>query len=162
AVAYLFYEDMQTPGQYEYFYRHVQRDPGILLSRGQVRKVSAGRDQRIVLEVADTLIGGDIELDVDLLVVASDMVPSTLDGETALGLKYLQGQNVPTTAFGYADSHFICFPYETRRTGIYSAGAVRQAMDLTAAARDGRAAALKAMQSIEKSSAGQAVHPRVG
>jgi len=35
-------------------------------------------------------------------------------------------------------------------------------MDLAAAGRDGRAAALKAMQSIEKSSAGQAVHPRVG
>jgi quinone-modifying oxidoreductase, subunit QmoB len=95
-------------------------------------------------------------------VLSTDMVPSTLDGEGALGLKYLQGRNVPTTPFGYADSHFICFPYETRRTGIYSAGAVRQPMDLAAAARDGRAAALKAMQSIEKSSAGQAVHPRVG
>ncbi len=90
------------------------------------------------------------------------MVPTALDAEGALGLKYLQGRNVPTTQFGYADSHFVCFPYETRRTGIYAAGAVCQPMDLTAAARDGRAAALKAMQSIEKSSAGQAVHPRAG
>jgi quinone-modifying oxidoreductase subunit QmoB len=162
AVAYIFYEDMQTPGQYEYFYRAVQGDPGILLSRGQVRKVSEDPDRRIALELDDTLVGGDIRLAVDLLVVATDMMPATLDGGAALGLKYLQGQNVPTTSFGYADSHFICFPYETRRTGIYSAGAVRQPMDLTAAARDGRAAALKAMQSIEKSSAGQAVHPRVG
>jgi quinone-modifying oxidoreductase subunit QmoB len=162
SIAYLFYEDMQTPGQYEYFYKHVQRDPGILFSRGQLQKVSQDHAQNVVLEFTDTLIGGDIELAVDLLVVATDMMPSTLDGEAALGLKYLQGQNVPTTAFGYADSHFICFPYETRRTGIYSAGAVRQPMDLTAAARDGRAAALKAMQSVEKSSAGQAVHPRVG
>src|SRR5439155_4215404 len=61
-----------------------------------------------------------------------------------------------------ADSHFICFPYETRRSGIYSAGAVRQVMDLGAAAEDGVAAALKAIQCIEKSSAGAAVHPRVG
>ncbi len=38
AVAYVFYEDMQTPGQYEYFYKNVQRDPGILLSRGQVAR----------------------------------------------------------------------------------------------------------------------------
>jgi quinone-modifying oxidoreductase subunit QmoB len=162
AVAYVFYEDMQTPGQHEYFYRNVQRDPGILLSRGEVRRIAEDRDRNIVVEVGDTVMGGDIELTVDLVVLATDMVPSTLDGEGALGLRYLQGRNVPTNAFGYADSHFICFPYETRRTGIYSAGAVRQPMDLAAAARDGRAAALKAMQSIEKSSAGQAVHPRVG
>jgi quinone-modifying oxidoreductase subunit QmoB len=162
AVAYVFYEDMQTPGQYEYFYKRVQRDPGILLSRGQLQKVSEDRDRNIVLELGDTLIGGEIQLAVDLLVVATDMVPSTLETEAPLALRYLQGRNVPTTKFGYADSHFICFPYETRRTGIYSAGAVRQPMDLAAAAGDGRAAALKAMQSIEKSSSGQAVHPRVG
>jgi quinone-modifying oxidoreductase, subunit QmoB len=87
------------------------------------------------------------------------MVPAA-DG--VLGLRYLQGEGLPTTAFGFADSHFVCFPYETRRTGIYAAGGVRQAMDLAAARRDGRAAALKAIQSIEKSSAGQAVHPRAG
>jgi len=48
---------------------------------------------------------------------------------------------------GFTDSHFICFPYETRRTGIYSAGCVRKPMDLAAAALDGSAAALKAMSS---------------
>jgi quinone-modifying oxidoreductase subunit QmoB len=162
AIAYVLYEDMQTPGAYEYFYKSVQRDPGVLFSRGQVRQVAEERDRSIALDLADTVVGGDIRLDVDLLVLAADMLPSTGDGEGALGLKYLQGRNVPTSRFGYADSHFICFPYETRRTGIYAAGAVRQPMDLGAAARDGRAAALKAMQSIEKSSAGQAVHPRVG
>src|SRR5260370_35977035 len=86
----------------------------------------------------------------------------TAESESALGLQYLQGDNLPTTRFGFADSNFICFPYETRRTGIYSAGGVRQAMDLEGARRDGRAAALKAIQSIEKSSAGQAGHPRGG
>ena len=162
ATAYVFYEDMQTPGQYEYFYRSVQADPGILLSRGQVRSVGADDSGDLLLEVGETVIGGDIQLAVDLVVLATDMVPTAADAEGALGLKYLQGRNVPTTEHGYADSHFICFPYETRRTGIYSAGAVRQAMDLAATARDGRAASLKAIQSIEKSSAGQAVHPRVG
>ena len=161
ATAYIFYGDMQTPGQHEYFYRSVQSDPGVLLSQGQVRGVTEERDGTLALDVADTLVGGDIRLIVDLVVLSTGMVPSTVE-EGALGLKYLQGQNLPTTRFGFADSHFICFPYETRRTGIYSAGTVRQAMDLAAAERDGRAAALKAMQSIEKSSAGQAVHPRVG
>ncbi len=162
ATAYIFYGDMQTPGQYEYFYRAAQADPGILLSQGQVRAIAEDHEHHVILEMSDTLIGGDVRLAVDLLVVSTGMVPTTVDAEGALGLAYLQGKNVPTTRFGFADSHFICFPYETRRTGIYAAGAVRQAMDLAAAAQDGRAASLKAIQSIEKSSAGQAVHPRVG
>ncbi len=162
ATAYVFYGDMQTPGQHEYFYRNVQSDPGVLLSQGHVRGIAEESDGSLALDVSDTLMGGDIRVLVDLVVLPTGMVPSTVDTEAALGLQYLQGQNLPTTKFGFADSHFICFPYETRRTGIYSAGTVRQAMDLTMAERDGRAAALKAMQSIEKSSAGQAVHPRVG
>src|SRR5204863_7255622 len=75
-VAYVFYEDMQTPGQHEYFYKSVQRDPGILLSRGQVQKVSEDGHRNIVLDVSDTLVGGDIELAVDLVVLSTDMVPS--------------------------------------------------------------------------------------
>jgi quinone-modifying oxidoreductase subunit QmoB len=162
ATAFVFYGDMQTPGQYEYFYRAVQADPGILFSRGQVQSIGEDRDRNVVLDVSDTLMGGDIRLVVDLLVLSTGMVPATVGPESTLGLTYLQGKDVPTTQFGFADSHFICFPYETRRTGIYSAGGVRAAMDLAASAQDGRAAALKAIQSIEKSSAGQAVHPRVG
>jgi quinone-modifying oxidoreductase subunit QmoB len=162
ATAFVLYRDMQTPGQYEYFYRSVQRDPGVLFSRGQVQAVAEDRDGNVILDVSDTLMGGDIRLVVDLVVLSTGMVPRSLGSGTTLGLTYLQGRDLPTTKFGYADSHFVCFPYETRRTGIYAAGAARSAMDLTAAARDGRAAALKALQSIEKSSAGQAVHPRVG
>ena len=60
------------------------------------------------------------------------------------------------------DSHFICFPYETRRTGIYTAGAVRRPMRLTRAKEDGTGAALKAIQSIHGAEFGQAVHPRSG
>lgn len=161
-TAFVFYGDIQAPGQHEYFYRSVQTDPGILFSRGQVQSVTEDGEGRVVLDVSDTLMGGDIRLAVDLLVLSAGMVPTTRGGGGGLGLNYLQGKDLPTTQFGYADSHFVCFPYETRRTGIYAAGTVRQAMDVAAAVQDGRAAALKAMQSIEKSSAGQAVHPRVG
>jgi quinone-modifying oxidoreductase subunit QmoB len=163
STVYLFYGDMQTPGQYEYFYRRVQEDPGILLSQGEIRGVSEDSDRSLVLEVDNTLLGGPVRLKVDLLILSTGMVPATLDPAAGiLNLQYLQGKDLPTTKFGYADSHFICFPYETRRTGIYAAGAVRQPMDLAASAEDGTAAALKAIQCIEKSSAGAAVHPRVG
>ncbi|MBI4493083.1 MAG: hydrogenase iron-sulfur subunit [Chloroflexi bacterium] len=164
ATVYLLYEDMQAPGLYEYFYRRVQEDPGVLLSRGVVRSMGEDSDGGILLEAEGTPIGGAVRLKVDLLVLSTGMRPATLgpNGPGILNLRYLQGGELPTSAFGYPDSHYICFPYETQRTGIYSAGAVRKPMDLAASAQDGAAAALKAIQCIEKSSAGAAVHPRVG
>jgi quinone-modifying oxidoreductase subunit QmoB len=65
-------------------------------------------------------------------------------------------------ADGFADSHFICFPYETRRTGIYTCGPVRTPMAMAEAAEDAAGAVLKAAQAIRNAGAGAAVHPRVG
>jgi len=158
---YLFYRDMNTPGQYEYFYKSVQKDEGVFFSQGEVKGVIEDGEKNVVLEVENTLLGGTIRIKADMLILAIGMVPAILDSD-GLNLEYLQGKELPTTKYGFADSHFICFPYETRRTGIYSAGCVRQPMDLAASARDGTAAALKAIQCIESSSAGAAVHPRVG
>jgi quinone-modifying oxidoreductase subunit QmoB len=77
-----------------------------------------------------------------------------------LHLGYRQGPEVPTLKYGFPDSHFICFPYETRRTGIYTAGSLRQPMDSLAATEDAAGAAMKAIQCIELSSQGRALHPR--
>ena len=161
ASVYVVYRDMQTPGRYEYFYKKVQEDPGVLFTRGSVTRVSADEGGGLVIELEGSPLGGPVQLAVDLVVLATGMVPVPADSE-GLGLQYLQGKGLPLSTYGFADSNFLCFPYETRRTGIYSAGCVRKPMDLAAAALDGAAAALKAVQCIEKSSAGAAVHPRVG
>jgi quinone-modifying oxidoreductase subunit QmoB len=79
-----------------------------------------------------------------------------------LNLAYRQGRDLPQLAHGFTDSHFICFPYETRRTGIYAAGPVRRPMDLAQAVEDATGAALKAIQAIENAAAGRAAHPRSG
>ncbi|HJM96102.1 MAG TPA: hydrogenase iron-sulfur subunit, partial [Candidatus Marinimicrobia bacterium] len=100
--------------------------------------------------------------EMDLLVLAVGQVPSTLSGESALNLEYRQGPDLPELKYGYPDSHFICFPYETRRTGIYAVGSVRQPMDINDAKLDATGAALKAIQSMELTDQGKTVHPRVG
>jgi len=64
--------------------------------------------------------------------------------------------------YKFSDSHYICFPYETRRTGIYAAGTVRAPMDAAQAAEDGWGAGLKAVQCISAATRGEAVHPRAG
>ncbi|MGZ5683884.1 MAG: hydrogenase iron-sulfur subunit, partial [Usitatibacter sp.] len=112
---------------------------------------------------------------VDLVVLATGQVPNAgVDVELAgdapegkrqvsiLNLNYRQGRDLPQLAHGFADSHFICFPYETRRTGIYAAGPVRRPMDMGQAEEDATGAALKAIQAIENAALGRAAHPRSG
>jgi quinone-modifying oxidoreductase subunit QmoB len=79
-----------------------------------------------------------------------------------LGLGYRQGPEMPLDRYGFPDSHFICFPYESRRTGIYAAGTVRAPNDVAMSRADGEGAALKAIQAIEHAAAGIAMHPRWG
>jgi quinone-modifying oxidoreductase, subunit QmoB len=84
------------------------------------------------------------------------------EGTEILNLSYRQGPDLPTLSYDFPDSHFICFPYETRRTGIYTAGAVRAPMNAAEAEEDGWGAAMKAAQLIASSERGEAVHPRAG
>ncbi|NQT72433.1 MAG: hydrogenase iron-sulfur subunit [Chloroflexi bacterium] len=183
AEAYIFYKDMRTPAQYEDFYKRAQEETGIFLAKGDVNSISPNGG-KITVEVNDTLLGEDIAVEVDLVVLATGMVPNSFpetlkteyDPETkedvpvqedsgmyaepALGLEYRQGPELPTLKYGFPDSHFICFPYETRRTGIYAAGCVRQPQDTAACADDAAGAALKAIQCVEQTAKGMAVHPR--
>ena len=83
-------------------------------------------------------------------------------GTDVLRLEYRQGPDLPVLKHQFPDSHFICFPYETRRTGIYAAGCVRAPNDSEACREDAAGAALKAIQCVHLASEGKAVHPRWG
>jgi quinone-modifying oxidoreductase subunit QmoB len=198
AKAYIFYEFIRTPGHYEEFYRRVQENPGVFLTKGEVTGVTRESGQ-LALTVRGTMPGGQILVKVDMVVLAAGMMPNSADGEAIraledakvvaetgesevqraaaskraeelkdhegteiLNLAYRQGPDLPVLQYGFPDSHFICFPYESRRTGIYPAGSVRQPMDGLGGREDGTGAALKAIQCVEITSRGQAVHPRAG
>jgi len=173
--AFILYKDLRSPGQREDLYRRVQREGGVFI-RGELKELGQ-KGAAIEATVDDLLLGEDVTLqDLDLVVLATGMVPTTrMEGErieplagddlkqsSILHLEYRQGPELPNLRYGYPDSHFICFPYETRRTGIYAAGAVRRAMDMAAAKRDAVGAALKAIQCVEVTARGEAVHPRAG
>ena len=89
-------------------------------------------------------------------------VEAALPGGPILNLQYRQGPHIPILADGFSDSHYICFPYETRRTGIYTCGPVRRPMDMSETAEDAAGAVLKAIQALNNASTGTSVHPRVG
>jgi quinone-modifying oxidoreductase subunit QmoB len=199
AKAYIFYEFMRTPGLYEDFYRRVQEDPGIFLTKGEVADVTRDDDGKLTVTAKNTMPGEQIQVKVDMVVLAAGMIPNSADGEAIraledakiavtdgesdvqreraaemveqlkhhegteiLNLSYRQGSDLPILQYGFPDSHFICFPYESRRTGIYSTGSVRQPMDGIGAREDATGAALKAIQCVEMTARGEAVHPRSG
>ncbi len=162
AKAHIIYRDIRTPGLYEEFYRTRQDDPGVFLTQGDVVGVNETENKNIAIDVDNTLFGEPVTMEMDLVVLAVGQVPSTMKGESALNLQYHQGPDLPELKYGYPDSHFICFPYETRRTGIYAVGSVRQPMDINDAKLDATGAALKAIQAMELTDQGKTVHPRVG
>ncbi|MCG8552921.1 MAG: FAD-dependent oxidoreductase [Desulfobacterales bacterium] len=160
--AYVIYQHMRTPGLQEYFYKAMQQDDGIFLTKGAVTDVTATSSE-LMVTAQNTLLGENLVLKADMVVVASGMVPATKD-DPIINLAYRQGPGFrDNDIFGqYADSNYICFPYETQRTGIYAAGTVRRAMTIEESVEDATGAALKAIQCIESANRGMAVHPRSG
>jgi len=161
AVAYILYKDIRTPGQMELFYKEVQSDPGVMLTKAEIAGVELGEGGKVLIRATDTLLGENVTFEADLVVLATGIVPVTAD-EAIINLGYRQGPGLPDLELfsGFADSNFICFPYETRRTGIYAAGCVHQPMNIAMAMEDGVGAACKAIQAAEHTAAGMAVHPR--
>jgi len=160
--AYIIYQHMRTPGLQENFYKSIQQDVGIFLTKGTVAGVSKN-GSGLMVEADDTLLGDKIQLKADMVVLASGMVPVTVD-DPVINLAYRQGPGFRDNDLfdGFADSNFICFPYETQRTGIYSAGCIRRSMTIEESMEDAAGAALKAIQSIDSSNRGVSVHPRSG
>jgi quinone-modifying oxidoreductase subunit QmoB len=196
---YIVYRDIITPGQHERYFAKVQNHPATFLMKGDVAAVRAQNGGQIQVDVKGTLLGEDITIPADIVVLATGLVPNAADndairdlrdakakvernesetqrveaektverlrfheGTEILNLTYRQGPDLPILRDGFPNSNFVCFPYETLRTGIYAAGAVRAPMDSARAEEDALGASMKAIQSVEMASAGQAVHPRAG
>ena len=188
ANVFVVYKELRTPGQAEDLYRKAQEE-GITFIRCQSPEVKAD-DGRLAVEGEDELLGEKVVLDdLDLVVLATGMVPVSAFGPDVtkeekeeeekkeddlevpedvirrskiLNLEYRQGPEIPALRYDFPDSHFICFPYESRRTGIYAAGCVRRPMGIASAVEDAAGAVMKAIQCIELTARGAAVHPRAG
>ena len=194
ANVFVVYKELRTPGQAEDLYRKAQEE-GVTFIRSQSSEVKADGG-KLAVEAEDEILGEKVLLeDLDMVVLATGMVPVTSFGPDVLqegkaqeeeekkeekkedelavppdiirrsdilNLEYRQGPELPALYYDFPDSHFICFPYESRRTGIYAAGCVRRPMGIASANEDAAGAVMKAIQCIELTSRGAAVHPRAG
>jgi quinone-modifying oxidoreductase subunit QmoB len=181
----ILFDDLRTPGAPgEAFYRSGQ-EKQVTFSKGKVTKVVPG--DSLEVKFKDLILNEDTSMLADLVVLATGLVPNSGPGpgpyaapleleddeeagtpevtvpvDSILNLDYRQGTDLPHLKHGFTDSHFICFPYETSRTGIYAAGPVRRPMDLVQARDDAAGAAMKAIQEAENAGRGIGAHPRVG
>ena len=171
--AMVMYTDLRTPGNGEDFYRSAQKK-GVTFTKGWPKEVSANGE----LKFKDVILNDEVATTPDLIVLATGMVANSgvdieqvkqdepgewqASPKSVLNMVYRQGKDLPLLKNGFNDSHFICFPYETRRTGIYTCGPVRRPMDMAQAIEDATGAALKAIQAVENASLGRAAHPRSG
>lgn len=162
AQVFILYKDMGSIGLLERYYKHAQDRLGIMMTKADVTSIDQGTNC-LTVSCANTLLGMDFDIAVDMVVLPTGMVPSTAK-EAVMQFAYRQGPDFPDLELfdGFSDSNYICFPYETRRTGVYAAGCVRQPLTMDACEEDAAGAALKAIQCIECASHGMAVHPRSG
>ena len=163
AAAYILYDNMMVPGINERYYKAAQDDTGVMLSKASITEVKQDADGGLIISAKNSLLGEDVEFKADMVVLPTGMVPTTALDPT-MNFVYRQGPAFPDLDLfdGFADSNYICFPYETRRTGVYAAGCVRQPMTMGTARDDAAGAALKAIQCIESINRGMSVHPRSG
>jgi len=133
----------------------------VVLATGMVPNTADGEAIRELRDAKDRIQKNESESQVKAAQEIVDELEAH-EGSEILNLGYRQGPDLPALRYQFNDSHYICFPYETRRTGIYAAGAMRAPMEPAQAAEDGLGAAMKAVQCLEMAARGEAVHPRSG
>jgi heterodisulfide reductase subunit A len=135
----IFYIDVRTAGKgYEEFYNRVT-DEGTTYIRGKVSKVYQDNG-RIVVLGADTLSGKQVEVEADMVVLATGMVPTRNSDELVRKLKIQCDANDFLT-----EAHPKLRPVESNTAGIYLAGAAQGPKDIPEVVAQASGAASKAI-----------------
>lgn len=134
AKAYIFYIDLRTP-TYAEFAQKVLSDPNVSVMKGKVASVLEDPQTKcLMVEAEDILRAEKITLTVDLVVLATGMVPSLEGAKLDAGVKLDGGSFVVPGDSG---------------AGIFAAGCARSPVDVATATQEGTAAALQAIGAIQ-------------
>ena len=121
----IYYIDRRASGRQEAFLAETERDEKLQFVPGKVARVSVDGGMPVV-EVEDTAKGSKLKQTVDLVVLATGMVPSAASASLA------------------ADKHGFLLP-EQPSAGQLAAGCARGPMDVATAVRDATSAVLRAL-----------------
>lgn len=151
--AYVFYMDVRTPGKmYEEFYQRAL-DQGAQYLRGRVSKIFPKGD-KLVVRGEDTLVGRQVEVEADLVVLATAMIPSIGSDKMA----QIVGFSTDKDGF-YTEAHPKLRPVETNTGGVFLAGACQGPKDVPDTVSQASAAAVKVVGLLSKDQ--MATNPRI-
>lgn len=140
--AYVFYMDIRAGGKnYDEFVRRAIEQDGAMYLRGRVSRIyekSIDGVTKLIVRGADTLSGKQIEIEADMVVLATAFQPSPKAAELAQTI----GTGYDEYAF-YSEAHPKLRPVESNTAGIYLAGACQAPKDIPEAVAQASAAASK-------------------
>ena len=138
--AYVFFMDARTPGKsYDEFWRRAVEEEEAVYIRGMVSRLYQKGD-KIVVMGSDVLVGVQVEIEADLVVLATAVQPR--QGADSLAQKL--GISYDTYNF-YSEAHAKLKPVECATAGIYLAGACQGPKDIPDTVSQASAAAAKVM-----------------
>lgn len=137
ARAFVFYMDVRAAGKtYEEFYQRSVME-GAQYIRGRVSKIIP-RGDKLLVRGADTLLGEQVEVEADLVVLATAMVPAA----GASRLAQVIGFSTDKDGF-YQEAHPKLRPVETNTAGVFLAGACQGPKDIPDTVAQASGAAVK-------------------
>jgi heterodisulfide reductase subunit A len=138
----VFYMDVRAFGKgYEEFYDRVKRE-GVIYRRGEPSEVYR-RGEKLVVLAEDTLLGKPIEIEADMVVLATAVVPRVDTAEVAdlLGL-----ERSPDGFF--QERHPKLRPVDTLLDGVFLAGCCQGPKDIPDTVAQAKAAASSALKTL--------------
>ncbi len=143
--AYVFFMDARTPGKgYDEFWRRAVEEEEAVYIRGMVSRLYQ-KDDKIVVMGSDISVGVQVEIEADLVVLATAVQPRQGADTLAqkLGISYDQYNF-------YSEAHAKLRPVECATAGIYLAGACQGPKDIPDSVSQASAAAAKVMTLFAK------------
>jgi heterodisulfide reductase subunit A len=145
AQVYEFYFDITAFGKgYAEFHERVQEE-GVIFIRGKGAQVEGSEDGRLVVRAEESLLGEVVEIPVDMVVLATAMVPAS-DVEQVAQLFH-----ITRSADGFfMEAHPKLRPVETAMDGIFLAGACQGPKDIPDTVAQASGAAAQALGLLQR------------
>ncbi|WP_027190102.1 CoB--CoM heterodisulfide reductase iron-sulfur subunit A family protein [Fundidesulfovibrio putealis] len=143
--SYVFYMDIRAPGKmYDEFTRRAMEEYGARYVRGRVSMI-VPQNGKYLVRGADTLMGSQLEVEADLVVLA-------VGAEAAVGSPQLAEKlRISYDKYGYfMESHPKLRPVETNTAGVYLAGCAQGPKDIPSSVAQGSASAAKVLGLFSK------------
>lgn len=143
---YVFYIDIRSPGKgYEEFYDRA-RERGVNFIRGRVTRIDEDpQTHNLIVHSEDTIIGQPIEVEADMVVLATASIPKKGSADIARILNLSRGSD----GF-FMEAHPKLKPMDAPTDGIFYAGACVGLKDIPFSVSQGSGAASRAATVISK------------